>query len=133
MLAMPLLDRVLSGVRRCEQHRLATARATTGGGRKHVSHTGDDMCFARCCVVHRRVLDNTGPKWALTAMHDVSIAPVLGALGVYDNRWPPLSSHVVFEVWGPPPPPSGTHKSLDGASTVPLPQSRWCLLAVHLT
>lgn len=78
------------------------------------------MCPAFPC---RRVLERSGPKWVLTAMHDVSIAPVLGALGVYDNRWPPLASHIVFEVWGPPPPPSGRHESLDGEATFACPPS----------
>jgi len=35
-------------------------------------------------------------------MHDITIAPVLSALGAFDNMWPPLASHIAFEVWGPP-------------------------------
>ena len=31
--------------------------------------------------------------------HDTVVAPLLSALGAFDDRWPPLASRVVFELY----------------------------------
>ena len=34
----------------------------------------------------------------LYAGHDTVVAPLLAALGIFDGKWPPLASRIVFEL-----------------------------------
>lgn len=38
-------------------------------------------------------------KYQLFSGHDGTIAPLLGALELYDGKWPPFASHVNFELY----------------------------------
>ena len=101
MLAQPLVERVLNAATQC-------VRAVAGS------------CVARACDTAatcggRYLLHREGPKFVVSTMHDISLAPLLGTLGAYDRRWPPLASHVAFEVWGPPE-QRGDRTKLKGAS-----------------
>eukprot|EP00761_Pharyngomonas_kirbyi_P008379 gb/GECH01008390.1/.p1 GENE.gb/GECH01008390.1/~~gb/GECH01008390.1/.p1 ORF type:complete len:414 (+),score=73.68 gb/GECH01008390.1/:1-1242(+) len=39
------------------------------------------------------------PKFRLYSGHDTTIGPLLGALGIYNNTWPPYTSHIVLELF----------------------------------
>ncbi|KAM6970344.1 2-phosphoxylose phosphatase 1 [Aplochiton taeniatus] len=43
--------------------------------------------------------------FSLASAHDVTVAPLLSALGLEDARFPPFAARVVFELWKSPPPP----------------------------
>ncbi|KAH3828643.1 hypothetical protein DPMN_130624 [Dreissena polymorpha] len=38
-----------------------------------------------------------GPKFVIYSGHDVTLTPLLVALGIYDNKWPPYASRLVIE------------------------------------
>lgn len=39
------------------------------------------------------------PKFRLYSGHDTTIGPLLGALGIFDNIWPPYASNIVLELF----------------------------------
>lgn len=39
-----------------------------------------------------------GPSFLLYSAHDTTVAPVLGVIGAYDGKWPPLASNIEFEL-----------------------------------
>ncbi|GAA5933148.1 hypothetical protein JCM1841_003692 [Sporobolomyces salmonicolor] len=48
-------------------------------------------------------------RLAVYSCHDTSVAGILNALGVFDHRWPPFTSHVAIELFrSAPPPPSSS-------------------------
>ncbi|XP_036393422.1 2-phosphoxylose phosphatase 1 isoform X2 [Megalops cyprinoides] len=51
--------------------------------------------------------------FALSSAHDVTVAPLLSALGLAGARFPRFAARVVFELWRSPPPPRGV-KDKDG-------------------
>lgn len=46
-------------------------------------------------------------RLVLFSGHDTTVAPLAAALGVFDCKWPPLASHLVFELWLPSRPDVG--------------------------
>lgn len=62
----------------------------------------------------------SGEKLSVFSGHDTVIAPVLAALGLYEDElcvWPPYASRIVFELWQRKGQTKSKSKDLDGAGS----------------
>lgn len=48
------------------------------------------------------LFDPATPHLAVLAAHDTVVAPLAAALNVFDGKWPPLATRLVFELWRDP-------------------------------
>lgn len=48
------------------------------------------------------LVDPATPHLAVLAAHDTVVAPLAAALNVFDGKWPPLATRLVFELWREP-------------------------------
>ena len=53
--------------------------------------------IAQRMLTHSRGEGHT--KFVLYATHDSTVAPLLIEMGIFQNRWPPYASRIVFELW----------------------------------
>ena len=67
------------------------------------------MCFLRLLVASASFslqlaqitffLPNSNYKMMLYSVHDTTVAPLLLALGVFDNKWPDFAADLAFELY----------------------------------
>ena len=57
--------------------------------------------------------DASAPRIVLLSGHDSTLVPLLGALGVFDDLWPPYAAHLRIELGAIHDSPDGTTESLD--------------------